>query len=188
MIKKPAVFLDRDGTLIEEIGYICNPDDIKLIEGTAEAVKKINDNGYLAIVVTNQSGVARGYFDEECVHRLNNALAKLLKEQNAYFDGVYYCAHHPKGTVKKYSIECNCRKPKPGLINQALKDFEEIDISKSYVIGDKLIDVELAHNSGCKGILVKTGYGADMSKDSSKTTPDFIANNVNDAVEWILNQ
>lgn len=187
---KPAVFLDRDGTLIEEVGYIHKVEDLKVIDGTSKAIKQLNENGFITIIVTNQSGVARGYFEEKDVHNLNGALEDILKKDNAWFDKVYYCPHHIKGNIEKYTISCECRKPKAGLINQALKDFPNIDLSQSYVIGDKLIDVELGHNAGCKGILVKTGYGAQMIQDSDDNSvkPDFVAENVEEAISFILSE
>lgn len=181
-MNKIAVFLDRDGTLIEEINYLKNVEDIKLIEGTAQSIKKLNDNNLLALLVTNQSGVARGYFTEDNVKMINQTLAFILKDKEAYLDGYYYCPHHIKGTVKQYAYDCDCRKPRTGLIKQALEDFKEINLEKSYMIGDKSIDIELAKNAGCKGILVKTGYG--ISQDSIGA--DYIAENINDAINWIL--
>jgi len=185
---KPAVFLDRDGTLIEDVNYLSSSDQIKLFEHSAAAVKKLNDTNILAILVTNQSGVARGYFDENDVKLVNQALADMLKDKNAYLDGIYYCPHHTKGIIEKYKKDCDCRKPKAGLIKQALSDFKDIDLKKSYVIGDKICDVELARNAGCKGILVKTGYGEKIAANSDQNyiKPDYIAEDIIDAVNWIL--
>ena len=180
-----AVFLDRDGTLIEDAKYLKRVEDIKIIDGTPESIKKLNDNNVLAFLVTNQSGVARGYFSEDDVTIINNALSDVLKAKDAYLDGYYYCPHHTKGTVKEYSCDCDCRKPKSGMINQALNIFKEINLKKSYVIGDKAIDIELAKNAGCKGILVKTGYGAQVA-DENNIEADYIAENINDAVNWVL--
>jgi len=185
---KSAVFLDRDGTLIEEVGYLKDIKDIKLIEGAAEGIKKLNEHGILVILVTNQSGVARGYFDEENVTIVNQELKRILQEKETYLDGIYYCPHHKKGVVEKYAIDCQCRKPKTGLIQQALEDFKDIDLKKSYVIGDKAIDIELARNAGCKGILVKTGYGSKVIDGSYDRfiEPDYIADDLNDAANWLL--
>lgn len=184
---RSAVFLDRDGTLIEEANYLKNLEDLKIIKGTPEAVKKLNKNGILAIMVTNQSGVARGYFDEDNVKFLNKSLNSLLKKDGAYLDGFYYCPHHIKGIIDEYAKECDCRKPKAGLIQQALQDFREIDLKKSYVIGDKLCDIELAKNAGCRGILVKTGYGSQLAEEvQNSIKPDFIAETIEEAVNWLL--
>ncbi len=182
---KPAVFLDRDGTIIEEVNYLKDKNDLKLIQGAAKALKKLNKLNFLTVLVTNQSGVARGYFDEDNVSVINNELKNILNKKNANLDAIYYCAHHPNGTVEKYAKQCNCRKPATGMIDNAIKDFENIDIKNSYVIGDKFIDVELAHNAGCKGILVKTGHGIEEIKKNKGKAVDYIAQDITDAVNWI---
>ncbi len=184
---KPAVFLDRDGTIIEEVNYLKNKEDLKLIQGVAESLKKLNKLNFLTILVTNQSGVARGYYDEKNVSIINNELNKILKKENAILDSIYYCPHHPKGTVEEYAKQCNCRKPATGMIDSAIKNFKNIDIKNSYVIGDKFIDVELAHNAGCKGILVKTGHGIEEIEKNKNKTADYIAQDITDAVNWIEN-
>ena len=186
--KRSAVFLDRDGTLIEDIGYLKDEKDLKLIEGASESIRNLNKHNIPAILVTNQSGVARGYFTEDTVKHINQALSSMLKQDNAYLDGIYYCPHHIKGSVEKYTKVCSCRKPNPDLIQQAVEDFKDMDISKSYVIGDKAIDIELARNAGCKGILVKTGYGSKVIDGTYDRfiKPDYIAQDINDAVNWIL--
>jgi D-glycero-D-manno-heptose 1,7-bisphosphate phosphatase len=185
---KSAVFLDRDGTLIEEVGYLKDIKDIKLIEGSSEGIKKLNENGILTILITNQSGVARGYFDENNIVLVNNELARILEEKEARLDGIYYCPHHKDGIIAEYAIECQCRKPKTGLLKQATEDFKNINLKKSYVIGDKTIDIELAKNAGCKGILVRTGYGSKVIDGSYDRfiPPDYIADNLNDAANWII--
>lgn len=187
-MQKSAVFIDRDGTLIVDAEYLSDPDKLELFEESAAALKKLNEANILAIIVTNQSGVARGYFDENNVHLLNHKLSDELNKQNARLDAVYYCPHHKNGTIEKYKKECDCRKPKTGLIKQAQNDFKEINLNKSYVIGDKASDIELAKNAGCKSILVKTGYGKQVLKGSYQKyiEPDFIAENMKDAVDWIL--
>jgi D-glycero-D-manno-heptose 1,7-bisphosphate phosphatase len=182
--KVPAVFLDRDGTIIHETNYLKNIEDIKLFECSARAVKKLNNNNIPVIMVSNQSGVARGYFSEESVQLINKTLNEMLKKYHAGLDGFYYCPHHPKGTVEQYAKECNCRKPLSGMIDQALKDFKHIDVSRSYVIGDKECDVKMAKNAGCKGVLVLTGYGKDL--DYRSFNPDYVANDLENAVDWIL--
>jgi D,D-heptose 1,7-bisphosphate phosphatase len=180
--KIPAVFFDRDGTLIHEAHYLKDINDLKLFDVTATALKKLNKKNIPAIMVSNQSGVARGYFSEDTVQILNQSLNSLLQEQKAFLDGFYYCPHHPKGNISKYAIDCDCRKPLTGMINQAIKDFPQINLSKSYIVGDKDCDIQLGQNAGFKSILVKTGHGekADQSK------PDFVADNLLQAVDWIL--
>lgn len=146
-----AVFFDRDGTLNEEVHYLHKIEDFKWIEGAIDAIKYCNDNGYLAIVITNQSGVARGYYPESDIMKLYDWMNADLAKHGAHLDGVYYCPHHPTGKVKEYAIDCNCRKPKPGMLFKAQKDHN-IDLKSSYLIGDGVRDVECAEAAGVKGI------------------------------------
>ena len=136
-----AFLLDRDGTINIDTGYVGDPDKLELLPGAAEAIKMMNDEGYLVIVVSNQSGVARGYFTVQDVEKVNNRLDEMLKEKGAHIDGFYYCPHLPDGAVKEYALECECRKPKLGLFKQAIKDFE-LDPKLCYACGDKPRDVE----------------------------------------------
>lgn len=186
--KNIAVFIDRDGTVTEEVGYLNNVERLKLIKGTSHAIKLLNKKGLKAIVVTNQAGVARGYFPEELIHKAHERLKKLLSRSGAYLDGIYYCPHHPDGNNEKYRKICDCRKPNPGMIEMA-SDELDIDINRSYVVGDKLSDVSLAHNVGAKGILVLTGYGKgelEYLSGEFKQKPDYVAEDLRDAVKWIL--
>lgn len=146
-----AVFFDRDGTLNEEVHYLHKIEDFKWIEGAIDAIKYCNDNGYLAIVITNQSGVARGYYPESDIMKLYNWMNTDLAKYGAHLDGIYYCPHHPAGKVKEYAMECDCRKPKPGMLFKAQKDHN-IDLKSSYLIGDGARDVECAAVAGVKGI------------------------------------
>ncbi|MDD3149848.1 MAG: HAD family hydrolase [Candidatus Gastranaerophilales bacterium] len=180
---KSAVFFDRDGTLIYDAHYLKDKKDLKLFEKTAKAIKKLNENNILTILISNQSGVARGYFDENTVNELNEYLNHLLKQENAHLDGFYFCPHHIKGSIEKYSVDCDCRKPKIGMINQALKDFKNIDMTKSYIVGDKECDINMAKNADLKSILVQTGYG---NKDKEICTPNYVAKDIEDAIDWIL--
>ena len=177
-----AVFMDRDGTITEEMGYLKNPDKLKLIPRSAEAVRLLNKRKILAIVISNQSGVARGYFEEKTVSDTHRRLEKLLKEEDAHLDGIYYCPHHTEFGPPKYRKNCNCRKPKPGMLLTAAKRFS-LDLKKCYIIGDKRDDIKLAHSVGARGILVLTGYG---EKSKKKLKPDHITQNLYQAVEWIL--
>jgi D-glycero-D-manno-heptose 1,7-bisphosphate phosphatase len=159
---KPAVFLDRDGTLIEERGYL---DDVELIAPfayTTTALAALRDAGFALVVVTNQAGVARGLFDEAFVRRAHEHLAALLARDGVVLDGYYYCPHHPEGTVAQYRRVCRCRKPGPGMVEQASVDLG-LDVARSFVVGDKWLDVQLAANAGARGILVRTGYGAEVA-------------------------
>ena len=185
---KGAVFMDRDGTISEEVGYMSELDQFCLIPKSAEAIKLINESVLMAIVVTNQSGVARGYFSEGMVNRIHKKMENVLHEQGVYLDGVYYCPHHPDGVVESYRTTCNCRKPAAGLIEKATNEHG-INLSISYMVGDKLIDMELAAKVGIKGVLVLTGYGRDERKRINEVTqikPAYVADNLFAAVQWII--
>lgn len=151
--KQKAIFLDRDGTINKYVGFLRNIDDFELIEGVAEAIKLINQSGYLAIVVTNQPVIARGEVTWDELNEMHKKMATLLGKEGAYVDGIYICPHHPdkgfEGERPEYKIDCDCRKPKPGLLLQAAKDFN-IDLSESYMIGDSHRDVEAGENAGVK--------------------------------------
>lgn len=145
-----AVFFDRDGVLNIDTINLYKIEDWQWIDGAKDAIKYCNDNGYLAIIITNQSGIARGLFTEDDVKKLHNFVNDELKKIGAHIDAFYYCPHHAEGSVAPYNIECDCRKPKPGLILQACKDFD-IDVKKSFMIGDKERDTDCGKNAGCKG-------------------------------------
>ena len=173
--RKPAVFLDRDGVLSEEKSYICTLEDFAIFPYTKECIKKIKEKGYLAIVVTNQSGVARGLFSEEILQRMNSYL---IEETGV--DAVYYCPHHPQGKVEDYRKECNCRKPHTGMIEKACQDFQ-IDMEKSYIVGDRASDILLGQNAGVKTILVESGYGTRGLEQ--EVTPDYIMKDLREVVD-----
>jgi D-glycero-D-manno-heptose 1,7-bisphosphate phosphatase len=178
---KRAVFLDRDGTINEQMGYINHISRFRLLPKVAEAIRMLNENDYLVVVVTNQSGPARGYFPIELVHEVNRHMQRLLKNEGANVDAVYFCPHLPEDG-------CNCRKPKTGMIEMACRDME-IDLSRSYVVGDMCDDIELAKNAGIKGIMVKTGYGLgeiEYRLPKKNIKPDYIADDLFSAVTWIL--
>lgn len=186
---KGAVFLDRDGTISEEVGYIRDLEQFRLMPQSAEAVRLMNACGLTVIVVTNQAGVAKGHFSEEMVNRVHEKMETLLSNQGAVLDGVYYCPHHPEGVVETHRKTCACRKPGSGMIEKALKEHP-INISHSYMVGDKITDVECAQRLGVKNILVLTGYGTDALKkmDAARMKrPDYIADDVLDAARWIIN-
>ena len=155
--KQRAVFLDRDGTVNVYKGFLTNIDEFELIDGVAEAIKKINSSGYLCILVTNQPVIARGEVTYEELEQVHNKLETLLGLQGAYIDGIYYCPHHPhkgyEGEVPELKIDCDCRKPKPGMLYKAAKDFN-IDLSKSYMVGDSENDIKAGTLAGCKTVLV----------------------------------
>jgi D-glycero-D-manno-heptose 1,7-bisphosphate phosphatase len=184
-----AVFLDRDGVICREEGYIRDPLRLQLIPGAADALRLFNDSGLATVVVTNQSGVARGFFAEETIAGVNRAMNERLERQGAYLDAVYYCPHHPDGVVETYRKVCDCRKPATGLLQQAAEDFA-LDLKRSYLVGDKLSDMECAGRAGVKGILVLTGYGALEYKRIGPTpgvNPAVIAADLLEAARWILN-
>jgi D-glycero-D-manno-heptose 1,7-bisphosphate phosphatase len=175
-----AVFIDRDGTVSEEIGYMYDAGLYKPFSYSGPAIRRINDTGMKAVLITNQSGVGRGYFEEPMVHTVHDILRSELARHGAKFDGIYYCPHAP-------DAGCDCRKPLPGMLHRAQKDLN-IDLAGSYVIGDKQVDVETAHAVGAKGILVLTGYGREERElhRSAPHQPHFIAGNLAEAVDAIL--
>jgi D-glycero-D-manno-heptose 1,7-bisphosphate phosphatase len=180
--------MDRDGTINEQMGYINHPSRFVLLPGAAGAVRLLNRAGFLAIVVSNQSGVARGYFPVDLVHEVHDLLQRGLEEQGARLDGVFFCPHHPGGPVEAYALSCDCRKPEPGLIRQAESRFD-IDMSRSYVVGDRFSDVELAARCGLKSVLVETGYGRGDRQyvlPGREVQPDHAAPDLEAAVRWIL--
>lgn len=187
-MKMPAVFIDRDGTINEQMGYINHVSRFVLLAGAAEAIRLLNMHQYLTIIVSNQSGVARGYFPIELVDEVHAHMRALLEKENAGVDGIYFCPHHPRGIVPEYSIRCNCRKPGTGLIEMACDTFA-IDMTNSYVIGDRCTDIELAHRSNLKGILVTTGYGlgeVDHVLPHSPFKPVSVARDLLHAVRLII--
>jgi D-glycero-D-manno-heptose 1,7-bisphosphate phosphatase len=185
---RPVVFLDRDGTLNKEVGYISNLNDLVLIEGADKAVQTLNRNEIAAVLTTNQTGAARGYYSEDHIKDLNQRLTMLLAKSGARLDAVYYCPHLADISDSPLAIDCNCRKPKPGMVEQALAEHPEWDAKRAYVIGDKSTDVELAKNIGGKGILVLTGYGEQVQAGTYqwRVEPDFVCDNIVSAVDWIL--
>jgi D-glycero-D-manno-heptose 1,7-bisphosphate phosphatase len=183
MKKHAAIFLDRDGTINEEVGYLDSLEKLKIIPEAFEAIRLINQNDMKAVVITNQSGVARGLFSEEFVQTVHALIQKQLKARKAFIDAFYHCPHHPTEGQGVYLQTCNCRKPAPGLLFKA-SDEMEIDLGRSYMIGDMPKDIETAKRVGAKSILVRTGYG--QKHRAFDVEPDYIAGNILDAVRWIL--
>jgi D-glycero-D-manno-heptose 1,7-bisphosphate phosphatase len=186
-----AVFLDRDGTINEEVGYLDRIEKLKIFPNAYNAIRLINNSGMKAVVVSNQAGVARGFFTEEFVVSVNELMQANLNNQGARIDKFYYCPHHPTEGKGIYLQNCVCRKPAPGMLIRASRELG-IDLTASYLIGDRFLDMETAKRAGAKGILVKTGYGESLLQDDGPDTatpenkPDFIATDIHDAVEWIL--
>ena len=187
-MKRPAVFIDRDGTINEQMGYINHPSRFVLLPGVSDAIRLLNKNDLLAIIISNQSGVARGYFPIDLVYELHASLEASLKEEGAVIDGIFFCPHYPRGIVPDYTGKCDCRKPKTGLIDQACDSFD-IDMSRSCMVGDRHTDIEVALRLNLSGILVKTGYGmGEIEHILPKKTvkPTYIAQDLFHAVRWIL--
>ena len=190
MSPRRAIFLDRDGTISEEVGFVDRLDRFHLLPRAAAAIRRINDSGFLAILVTNQSGVARGLFDEALVDAIHERLARWLAAEGARLDAIYACPHHPSEGKPPYRADCDCRKPRPGLLARAAREHD-VDLSSSYMIGDKASDIETARNAGAQGILVRTGYGEGELRDripQSSAQPAFVADDLHGAVEWILSK
>ena len=185
--RQRAIFLDRDGTMNVSKGFISNADDLELIPGTIEAVKAINKSGALAIVITNQPVIARGECSFEELHNIHNKLKTLLGEKGAFVDDIFYCPHHPdkgfEGEVPELKFDCECRKPKTGMIDEAVDKYN-IDLSKSYMVGDSTMDLELARNAGVKSVLVDTGFAGNDGKYDRSC--DIEAKDLLDAVEKII--
>ena len=182
-----AVFIDRDGTLIEEVGYLDRVDRIAFFPWTIAAVQALNRAGLAVVMVSNQSGLARGFFTESVVHDVHRRIAEMLDAGAAHIDAYYYCPHHPDGKVPGLGIVCECRKPARGLVDRAIREFG-IDPERSFVIGDRWVDVGLARAIGAKGVLVRTGYGdAEERRPPPGMTADAVVDNLVAASSWILN-
>lgn len=176
--KQKAVFLDRDGTINKYVGFLRDVDEFKLLPGVAEAIKTINNSGYLAIVVTNQPVIARGEVSFEQLDKIHNKMETLLGLEGAYLDGIYFCPHHPhsgyEGEVKELKFDCECRKPKPGMLLKAAKNFN-INLSQSWMVGDGKNDIQAGKNAGCNTALIGTGeYGQEITADSLADAIDKI--------------
>ncbi len=185
-----AVFLDRDGTINEQMGYINHISRFQLLPGVRRAIKQLNSANVPVIVISNQSGLARGYFPEELLSEVHEKMNMLLAEKGAHVDAIYYCPHHPEAKEEKFRETCDCRKPKPGLVLQAAKELD-IDPEKSFVVGDRWSDIKTAVNCGAKSILVRTGYGRGDEKyigSYQEIQPDIKCDDLTEAVGWILSQ
>jgi D-glycero-D-manno-heptose 1,7-bisphosphate phosphatase len=190
-VARPAVFLDRDGVLNVEAGYIHRVEDLHLISGAAQAVRQLNDRQLFCCLVSNQSGPARGYYAADHVEALHQRLCQLLQaEADAHLDALYYCPYlspQAGGTEPEFTRWSTWRKPNTGMLVAAAWE-NDLDLSQSFMVGDKATDVDMAHNAGCTGILVQTGYGEDVltGKYQHHTRPDYVAVDLPAAVAWIL--
>lgn len=180
---RPAVFLDRDGTIAEEVGYLNHASRFRMFPWAVGALQRLNEAGYPVVVVTNQSGVGRGYFPESLVREVNQIMTQQLSKLGAKIDAIYYCPHTS-------DENCHCRKPRTGMLERAAREHA-LDLQRSFVVGDRYGDIELARNAGARGILVRTGYGeGELAWRAAKwpTQPDFVAQDLAEATDWILRQ
>jgi D-glycero-D-manno-heptose 1,7-bisphosphate phosphatase len=181
-----CVFADRDGTLIEEVGYLDRVERVALYPWTADAIRALNRAGLPIVLVSNQSGVARGFFPEAVVEEVHRHMAALLGAGGARIDAYYYCPHHPDGKVAAYARVCECRKPNRGLVDRAARELG-VDPARSFVVGDRWLDVEMARAVGGRGILVRTGYGATQEgHPPDGLSADAVVDNFAGAASWIL--
>ena len=185
---KKALFIDRDGTISEEIGYVNHVSRYRVFPYAAEAIRLLNEAGWLAILVTNQAGVARGYFTEDLIGEVHAVLRAELARGGARLDAIYYCPHHPATGAPPYRRDCDCRKPKPGLIDRAAREYD-IDLTASWMVGDRYSDVQLAHNAGLRGAFVLSGYGRgewEYQRHQWPVPPDLVAQDLLATVKKIL--
>jgi len=172
-----AVFIDRDGTIAKDVPYCSRPEDFELLPRVAEGIKSVNEHGFKVVVITNQSGIARGYFTEETLAKIHDKMRRELAKQGVHIDAIYYCPHHPDDN-------CECRKPKPKMLLQAASDLN-VDLGQSYVIGDNDMDIEMGKNVGCKTILI--GDKAKQREMNKQTPcPDYTASSVSAAAQWVI--
>ncbi|MFC1771489.1 D-glycero-alpha-D-manno-heptose-1,7-bisphosphate 7-phosphatase [Candidatus Margulisiibacteriota bacterium] len=177
-----AVFLDRDGTIIKEKHFLKSPELVELEKNALAALKILQENGFLLIIITNQSGIARGIIKPEEFYAVQHHLLDLLSEKGIAIKGYYFCPHHPEAEKEEYKKDCTCRKPEPGMLLLAAKEHN-ISLTDSFMIGDKAADVEAGKKVNMKSILVKTGYGQKSLGDLKKVQPDYIADDLLDAVK-----
>ncbi len=185
---RPAAFIDRDGCLTEEVGYVNHASRIRLLPRTVEAVRRLNAAGMPAVMVTNQAGIARGYFSEDVLRAANAAVERQLEAGRARLDGLYVCTHHPTEGSPPHRADCDCRKPRPGLLLRAARDLD-LDLAASVMIGDRISDVAVGQSVGAAGVLVLTGYGRgewEHQRHGWTVKPDHVADDLLDAVDWAL--
>lgn len=179
-----AVFLDKDGTLIEDIPYNVDPEHIRLAQGACAALRFLQERGYRLIVVTNQSGVARGFFEEHHVQRVWNKIGDMLASAGIVLTDLYYCPHHPQGKVRKYAVECFCRKPQPGMLYRAALEHN-IDLAESWMVGDILNDIEAGKRAGCRTVLIDNGHETEWKLESARE-PEFTVGDLESAARVIV--
>ena len=184
-----GVFLDRDGTLNEEVEFLANPADVKLIPGAGAAVRTLNRHGLVTCVISNQSGIARGFLTEEDLVPIHARLVAELQRDGALLDRIYYCPHHPTEGKEPYVQACSCRKPEPGMLRLGEREFG-LDLGKSFVVGDRMVDIKAGRAVGAATVLVLTGYGREAAEESRtmNITPAFVAATIVEAVDYITEQ
>ncbi len=182
---KPTVFLDCDGTVIVDCHFLDDPARVELLPHAAEGIRLLNNANIPVIIVSNQSGVARGYFDIETVEAIHERLKNILDKHDARVDRIYFCPHHPEGEVEEYRVDCTCRKPKPGMAETAVKELG-LSLERSFVIGDKRSDIEFARNIGAEAILVRTGKGYQTEREIPNDEKITVFDNLRDAAGYIV--
>lgn len=189
---RAAVFLDRDGTVNQEVQYLSKPEQMKLMPRAGQAIARLNQAKLPVIIVTNQSGIARGYYSEDDLHAIHARMDELLAEHGASVTAYYYCPHHPQAKIEQYRVDCECRKPRTGMLFAAAAQ-ENVALGQSYLVGDKRSDLDAAHHAGCQPILVRTGYGtraeAGLRREAAEYVRDVretIVNDLSAAVDHIL--
>jgi D-glycero-D-manno-heptose 1,7-bisphosphate phosphatase len=186
---RAAVFLDRDGTMVHDVGYLSRREDLAWFPWTVDAIRILNRAGFLVLVTTNQGGIGLGYLTEAFLRGLHDEMQGVLEAAGARVDGWFFCPHHPQAATEELRIACACRKPRPGMIHQAMERFE-IDLGRSYVVGDTVKDMQLAHEVGARGVLVRTGQGELQLVRKAQELPAsvHVSASLLDAASWILRE
>ncbi|HKW01787.1 MAG TPA: HAD family hydrolase [Vicinamibacterales bacterium] len=185
---RPAVFLDRDGTMVRDVGYLSRLEDLHWFPYTVDAVRLLNRAGFLVFVTTNQGGVGLGFYPEAFVRQTHEEMAAYITAGGGRVDGWYYCPHHPRATIESLRVDCDCRKPAPGMVRQAQQRFA-IDLARSFVVGDKAGDLGLARSVGARGVLVRTGYGeVELARMGDSVQAARLSTDLMEATSWILEQ
>jgi D-glycero-D-manno-heptose 1,7-bisphosphate phosphatase len=185
---RPAVFLDRDGTMVRDVGYLSRLEDLHWFPYTVDAVRLLNRAGFLVFVTTNQGGIGLGFYADAFVRRTHEEMAAYITAGGGRVDGWYYCPHHPRATIEALRMTCDCRKPGPGMVRQAQQQFQ-IDLTRSFVVGDKASDLGLARSVGARGVLVRTGYGeVELTRMGGSAQAARVSTDLMEATSWILEQ
>lgn len=187
-MSRPAIFMDRDGTVCEEMGYVNHLSRSRLLPRSLDAIRLANEHGYLVIIATNQSGVARGLFPEEMVQAVHRQLRERVEAGGAHLDGIYFCPHHPREGASPWRADCDCRKPRPGMLRRAAAEHD-IDLARSWMIGDGFPDIEAGKAAGVRVVQVLTGYGRGLVEHHQheyRARPDHTAEDLYDAVRHIV--